>query len=118
MGPARGQATAEELSTNGFRTVMEIDAIGTFNVSRAAFPILSKSPNANIINISATLQYGATFWQVRMQQSPSEAAQQKRKEKKKKKGKGKKEQERKKETRSLPLRNGRRSKEVARVLVV
>eukprot|EP00884_Botryococcus_braunii_P009253 jgi/Botrbrau1/18329/Bobra.0179s0056.1 len=56
-------ATAEELSTNGFRTVMEIDAIGTFNVSRAAFPQLKQSPNASIINVSATLQYGATFWQ-------------------------------------------------------
>lgn len=72
-------ATAEELTPNGFRTVMEIDAIGTFGMSRAAFPELSKaaaaaaaarpagtsgrSPGASIVNISATLQYGATWWQ-------------------------------------------------------
>ncbi|GIL69476.1 hypothetical protein Vretimale_13591 [Volvox reticuliferus] len=59
-------ATAEELSPNGFKTVMEIDALGTFNMSRAAFPALraSRCPHgAAIVNISATLQYGATWWQ-------------------------------------------------------
>ena len=57
---------ADELSVNGFRTVMEIDAIGTFSVSRAAFPALRQAPDGGvIINISATLHYGATFWQVR-----------------------------------------------------
>lgn len=61
-------ATAEELTQNGFRTVMEIDAIGTFTMSRAAFPELAKaapsSPSgASVISISATLQYGATWWQ-------------------------------------------------------
>lgn len=30
-------ASAEKLSTNGFKTVMEIDTLGTFNMSRAAF---------------------------------------------------------------------------------
>ncbi|MEW5298475.1 MAG: hypothetical protein WDW38_000789 [Sanguina aurantia] len=57
-------ATAEELTQNGFRTVMEIDAIGTFTMCRAAFAALSKSPSPSIVNISATLQYGATWWQV------------------------------------------------------
>ncbi|EFJ42344.1 hypothetical protein VOLCADRAFT_67136 [Volvox carteri f. nagariensis] len=59
-------ATAEELSPNGFKTVMEIDALGTFNTSRAAFPALkaSRCPSgAAVVNISATLQYGATWWQ-------------------------------------------------------
>ncbi|GLI62686.1 hypothetical protein VaNZ11_005362 [Volvox africanus] len=59
-------ATAEELSPNGFKTVMEIDALGTFNMSRAAFPALkaSRCPHgAAVVNISATLQYGATWWQ-------------------------------------------------------
>lgn len=32
---------------------------------RAAFAALSKSPSPSIVNISATLQYGATWWQVR-----------------------------------------------------
>lgn len=44
--------------------VMEIDAIGTFTMCRAAFAALSKSPSPSIVNISATLQYGATWWQV------------------------------------------------------
>jgi 2,4-dienoyl-CoA reductase [(3E)-enoyl-CoA-producing], peroxisomal len=57
-------ATAEELSSGGFRSVMEIDALGTFNMSRAAHGALSKAKNACIINISATLHYGATWWQV------------------------------------------------------
>lgn len=57
-------ATAEELSSGGFRSVMEIDALGTFNMSRAAYGPLSKANNACIINISATLHYGATWWQV------------------------------------------------------
>jgi peroxisomal 2,4-dienoyl-CoA reductase len=57
------QASAEELSVNGFRTVMEIDAIGTFAASRAAFPAL-RARGGSIINISATLHYGATWWQV------------------------------------------------------
>ncbi|KAF5831094.1 2,4-dienoyl CoA reductase 2, peroxisomal, isoform CRA_f [Dunaliella salina] len=57
-------ATAENLTPNGFRTVMEIDAIGTFTMSQAAFPLLKQSDTACITNISATLQYGATWWQM------------------------------------------------------
>lgn len=49
---------------NGFRTVMEIDALGTFATSRAAFPALQRAGGGSVINISATLQYGATWWQV------------------------------------------------------
>ena len=45
-------------------TVMEIDAIGTFTMSQAAFRLLKQSDSACITNISATLQYGATWWQV------------------------------------------------------
>ena len=54
---------AEQLSSNGFKTVMEIDALGTFNTSRAAFEALKASQQGVIINISATLQYGATWYQ-------------------------------------------------------
>lgn len=43
--------------------VMEIDTQGTFNASRAAFPELEKSGDAAIVNISATLHYGATWYQ-------------------------------------------------------
>jgi len=44
---------AASLSPNGFRTVIDIDLVGTFNVCRAAFEHLTK-PGASIINISAT----------------------------------------------------------------
>ncbi|MFX7760046.1 SDR family NAD(P)-dependent oxidoreductase, partial [Acinetobacter baumannii] len=45
-------APAEQLSSNGFRTVVDIDLQGTFHVMRAAWPHLRK-PGASIINISA-----------------------------------------------------------------
>ena len=48
------------LSTKGFKTVMDIDTVGTFNMSLAAFPELCKT-KGRIINISATLHYGATW---------------------------------------------------------
>jgi peroxisomal 2,4-dienoyl-CoA reductase len=54
---------AEELSANGFGTVVDIDTKGTFNVSRAAFEEL-KSSRGQIINISATLHYLATPMQI------------------------------------------------------
>lgn len=63
-------SSAEQLSSNGFRTVMEIDALGTFNMSRAACSALkesshvaSESSSKAIVNISATLHYGATWYQ-------------------------------------------------------
>lgn len=45
-------ALANELSSNGFRAVMDIDLLGTFHVMKAVFPYLKK-PGASIINISA-----------------------------------------------------------------
>lgn len=57
-------ANAAELSQGGFKTVMEIDAVGTFTMSRAAFPALQAAGSSCIINISATLHYGATWYQV------------------------------------------------------
>jgi peroxisomal 2,4-dienoyl-CoA reductase len=53
---------AENLSPNGFGTVVDIDLKGTFNVSRAAFPFLKKQGGA-ILNISATLQLLGTVGQ-------------------------------------------------------
>ena len=43
---------------------MEIDAVGTFTMSHAAFEALRASGDSVIINISATLHYGATWYQV------------------------------------------------------
>jgi peroxisomal 2,4-dienoyl-CoA reductase len=50
---------AEELTPNGFGTVIDIDLKGTFNVSRAAFAELKKQ-RGQILNISATLHYVGT----------------------------------------------------------
>ncbi|HVG35985.1 MAG TPA: SDR family oxidoreductase [Pyrinomonadaceae bacterium] len=54
---------AEELSPNGFGTVVDIDLKGTFNVSRAAFAELKKN-RGQILNISATLHYTGTPYQL------------------------------------------------------
>jgi peroxisomal 2,4-dienoyl-CoA reductase len=56
-------STAEELSPNGFGTVVDIDLKGTFNVCRAAFAELKKS-RGQILNISATLHYLGTPMQL------------------------------------------------------
>jgi peroxisomal 2,4-dienoyl-CoA reductase len=50
---------AEQLSPNGFGTVVDIDLKGTFNACRAALPRL-KASRGVILNISATLHYGGT----------------------------------------------------------
>jgi len=54
---------------------MEIDALGTYNMCHAAYPHLTRSRKSTnvgggsgsgsgcVVNISATLQYGATFYQ-------------------------------------------------------
>jgi peroxisomal 2,4-dienoyl-CoA reductase len=53
---------AENLSPNGFGTVVDIDLKGTFNVSRAAYPFL-KERGGVVLNISATLQLLGTIGQ-------------------------------------------------------
>ena len=45
-------ALANDLSWNGFKTVVDIDLRGTFHVMKAIFPRLRK-PGASVINISA-----------------------------------------------------------------
>ena len=49
-----------DLSPNGFGTVLDIDAKGTWNVSRAAYQARLKQHGGQILNISATLHYGGT----------------------------------------------------------
>lgn len=53
----------EKLSPNGFKTVIDIDLIGTFNMSRAAFETLKAARESLILNISATLHYQGTLMQ-------------------------------------------------------
>jgi 2,4-dienoyl-CoA reductase [(3E)-enoyl-CoA-producing], peroxisomal len=54
---------AEELSPNGFGTVVDIDLKGTFNVCRAVFDQL-KENRGQVLNISATLHYLGTPMQL------------------------------------------------------
>jgi 2,4-dienoyl-CoA reductase [(3E)-enoyl-CoA-producing], peroxisomal len=51
---------ASQLSYNGFKTVVDIDAVGTWNVCRAAFERSLRDNGGSILNISATLHYAAT----------------------------------------------------------
>ena len=53
-----------DLSPNGFGAVIDIDAKGTWNVSRAAYQARLKDHGGRILNISATLHYGGTPGQV------------------------------------------------------
>ncbi|CAI0555497.1 unnamed protein product [Linum tenue] len=65
-------ASPEDLSPNGFRTVMDIDAVGTFTMCHAALKYLMKGGlgrgssegGGSIINISATLHYTAAWYQI------------------------------------------------------
>ena len=54
---------AEDLSPNGFGTVVDIDLKGTFHMCRSALPYLKQS-SGTVLNISATLHYLGTVAQV------------------------------------------------------
>src|SRR5687767_7381253 len=56
-------APALGMSANGFKSVVDIDLLGTFNTCRAAFEHL-KRPGASIINISAAQAFTAMELQV------------------------------------------------------
>ena len=51
---------SSKLSPNGFGAVVDIDAKGTWNVSRAAYDAWLKDHGGQILNISATLHYCGT----------------------------------------------------------
>ncbi|XWS55385.1 hypothetical protein CRYUN_Cryun10bG0169700 [Craigia yunnanensis] len=62
---------AEDLSPNGFRTVIDIDSIGTFRMCHEALKYLKRggpgkdpSTGGTIINISAVIHYGASWYQI------------------------------------------------------
>jgi len=55
-------APALGMSANGFKAVVDIDLLGTFNTCRAAFEHL-KRPGASIVNISATQAFVAMAMQ-------------------------------------------------------
>lgn len=57
-------APAAQLSSNGFRTVLDIDTVGTWNVCRASFDKWLRDHGGQILNITATLHYAATPLQI------------------------------------------------------
>ncbi|XP_041829774.1 peroxisomal 2,4-dienoyl-CoA reductase [(3E)-enoyl-CoA-producing] isoform X3 [Melanotaenia boesemani] len=55
---------ASALSFNAFKTVIEIDTMGTFNTSKVVYDKWFKDHGGNIVNISATLPYRGQALQV------------------------------------------------------
>lgn len=56
-------APAVGISANGFKSVVDIDLLGTFHVMKAAFPHLKK-PGASVVNISAPQSEQPMMFQV------------------------------------------------------
>lgn len=56
-------APIENISENAFRTVMEIDTLGTYNTVKATLPYV-REQHGSYIMVSATLHYRGTPWQV------------------------------------------------------
>ena len=52
-----GLNSVKDMSANAFKTVIEIDLLGTFNTVKACISHMEKSVDSCIIPISATLQY-------------------------------------------------------------
>ncbi|MBA0710222.1 hypothetical protein Golax_025210 [Gossypium laxum] len=52
---------AEDLSTNGFRTVMDIDSVGTFTMCREALEYLKKGGPVDSITRNLALEWGTDY---------------------------------------------------------
>ncbi|XP_073100679.1 peroxisomal 2,4-dienoyl-CoA reductase [(3E)-enoyl-CoA-producing] [Elaeis guineensis] len=66
-------SSPEDLSPNGFRTVLDIDSVGTYTMCHEALKYLKrggpgKDPSTSglILNISATLHYTASWYQIHL----------------------------------------------------
>ncbi|KAH7328911.1 hypothetical protein B0I35DRAFT_456382 [Stachybotrys elegans] len=53
-------APIENISSNGFKSVIDIDVLGTFNTIKATMPYLLKSTTPRILYISAAFHYTGT----------------------------------------------------------
>lgn len=51
------------ISYNGFKTIVDIDLLGTYNVTRAAFDAYLQDHGGNIVNITAPFQNGGVSFQ-------------------------------------------------------
>jgi NAD(P)-dependent dehydrogenase (short-subunit alcohol dehydrogenase family) len=50
-------APISDLSPNGFKAVVDIDLVGTFNVSKAAYDLWLRDHGGAVVNVSAAIQY-------------------------------------------------------------
>jgi peroxisomal 2,4-dienoyl-CoA reductase len=51
------------ISYNGFKSIVDIDLLGTYNITKAAFDAYLKNHGGNIINITAPFQHGGASYQ-------------------------------------------------------
>lgn len=56
-------APIDSISYNGFKTIVDIDLLGTYNVTKAAFDKYLKANGGSIVNISAPFQHGGAAYQ-------------------------------------------------------
>lgn len=63
----------ESMTPNGFKTVMDIDVLGTYNMSFCALPELKKTGQAVVLNITVPKHYleGRNWWVGHMQAAKS-----------------------------------------------
>lgn len=64
-------APLEGLSTNAFKSVMDIDVLGTYNTIKATMPHILKSSTPRIIYISATFHYTGAVMQAHVSAAKS-----------------------------------------------
>ncbi len=56
-------APISNISYNGFKTIVDIDLLGSYNVTKAAFEACLKQQGGNIVNITAPFQNGGASFQ-------------------------------------------------------
>lgn len=56
-------AKIEDLSYNGFKAIVDIDLVGTYNVSKAAYTLYLKDHGGSVINITAPFAHWGVSYQ-------------------------------------------------------
>ncbi len=56
-------APISKISYNGFKSVVDIDLLGTYNCSKAAFELAMREGGGNIVNIAAAFELRGVSWQ-------------------------------------------------------
>ncbi len=56
-------APISKISYNGFKSVIDIDLLGTYNCSKAVFELAMRERGGNIVNIAAAFELRGVSWQ-------------------------------------------------------